>query len=477
MALDMLFMLNALVWFVLITVLGIKSIVLSLVLILTIAWTAESLIDYGILPDNIPDVIFIYVILLLFTRMIFNRRKHDHSLRLPGLPMFLGFLGVSYLSALLNDIEFLRYLLYVRHFTMFYIFFLGMININMSEIEIKKINKYMVFIFILQIVVATGKWLVFPHTAGQFGQESLTGTYATHGGVFHTLLPLMAMAFIIPAYFTYGKKIFVVLFWSFIWFSMIGQKRAIIFILPLFALYILYIMRGRFKVDFNFVKLFTIVTSVGLAMFLIITVNHTLNREETIGGSFDLQYVLDYAQKYTTGQSTIGNTEYAAGRYAATTAIIDRIRSEPLHLLLGYGAGIGLRTGIVENRFHESFLSFGIEDGITGFVWVVAQIGILGVFFLMAFIFKLFRIVFQSYKSCTDDYWKIFFVGTLGNFGVFAFDFLAYSDSFVTNETLLVTFFYYISICFQYQRIHVHEPVVATVKRRIGFSHPVPARI
>jgi len=47
----------------------------------------------------------------------------------------------------------------------------------------------------------------------------------------------------------------------------------------------------------------------------------------------------------------------------------------------------------------------------------------------------------------------------LGNLGVFAFDFFAYSQSFVTNETLLVTLFYFLSMCFHHERAHDAEPV------------------
>ena len=51
-------MLCGLLWVAIITVVGARSIVFDLVLLLTIAWTGESLIGYGLIPDDVPGGIW-----------------------------------------------------------------------------------------------------------------------------------------------------------------------------------------------------------------------------------------------------------------------------------------------------------------------------------------------------------------------------------------------------------------------------------
>lgn len=450
--------LTGLVWLIIIIVLGLRSYVFDIIVLMLIAWTAESLIAYGIVPDHIPDIVFIMVICMLFSK-IFIRRKPGEQAQFPFLLPYLCFLGVCIISALLNNISALRCTLFLRHLTMFYAFLLSLVNSSLTEFEVKKLNKFMVFIFILQVVVATGKWMFLYDVAGnEFGQEGLTGTYATHGGGFHTLIPLMAMSFIVPAYFATGRKIFIALFWLFGWFVLVGSKRAPVFVMPIMAIYLFRVMKHRFHLDIKFSKVTAMTGAVLVTLLVIISINRTLNPEESMGGSVDVRYILDYFRDYTTSYAELDGKMVATRRFAATEMFFNHLSETDLQtVLFGFGPGSAIRTGLVENNYRTLFLDMGIEGGITGFVWMTTQIGLVGTLMTIWFFVAIYRKIYRVYLRSQSEYWKIFVVGTLGSFIVMAFDFFAYSVAFISSETMLVTAFYFASIALFSEKIE-HAP-------------------
>ena len=429
---------------IIITIIGFKSLYFNLVLVFILAWTGESLIGYGLVPDHIPNLLFIYIILIMLTNVLMTGSKRNNKFYVPGFLVILAFLSICLLSAIINNVDYLRTIFFIRYFILFYIFFLCVLNSDFKEKEIKKINKFLIFLLIIQIPVATIKWLIFPRY-GEFGQESFTGTYATHGGGLHVLIPLIAIGFIIPLYINKKRKIFILLFLAFIWFSLIGAKRATLFVLPLFILCVMYMMKYKFK--FRFTRIALIMILVVVTTILVVRLNPTLNPQAKIGGSFDLKYLINYTTSYTTGQGYVEGEWYATGRYAATITMIKYLTNSKLeNFLFGYGPGIALKSGIIEDTYRSTFLSFGIEDGITGFVWLSAQIGVLGTLLFLFFLFYLFKKVLYVYKKQKDPYWRILSIGTLGVFLVFFFDFLFYSDAFLRAASLLTIFYYLVAV-------------------------------
>jgi len=432
---------------VIITVIGLKSSYFNLIIIFILAWTGESLIGYGLVPDHIPNLLFIYIIMIMFVKALMPGSKGKYNFYTPGLAIILLFISICFLSAIINSIDYLRTIFFMRHFILFYMFFLCILNSDLKEREIKRLNKFLIFLLVIQIPVATIKWLIIPHP-GEFGQESFTGSYAVHGGVLHVLIPLIAIGFIIPMYINKKRKIFILLFSGFIWFSLIGAKRALFFVLPLFILCILYLISHKFQFKFKISKIVTIMVLMATVIYVGIRLSHTLNPEGRVGGSFSLKYVINYFINYTTGRDFLmDGDQYATGRYAATTTMVKYLTDSKIeNFLLGYGPGIALKSGLIEDNYRSTFLSFGIEDGITGFVWLSAQIGIIGTISLLYLLFYLFKKVLDVYKRQNTVYWKIFLVGTLGAFIVFFFDILHYSDDFLRQEALLSIFYYFVAV-------------------------------
>jgi len=434
----------------LITANGLISYYFDIILIFIIVWTGESFIEYGLVRDGLPDLLYIYIILIMWIKLVLskilkNEKMYFHT---PGFEIFSIFIIICIISATINGVELLRVALFLRYYLLSYIFFIIILNMSISNNAINKINKLLIYIFVAQIIVGTLKWYFTAGVPGQFGQESFTGTYATHGGSSHVLIPLIAIGFILPMYFESKKKKYVFMILGFIWYSIIGAKRAMFLVLPIFIMFCFYNMRAKFQFNLSRVILLTVL--IATSLYLIVILNYTLNPEEKIYGSFELGYVLRYSSKYLTAGGVINHSDpryYTFGRFASTIRMIKHLINGKFQtLLIGYGPGIALKSGIVKNTHRSFFLSLGIESGITGFIWMVAQVGLLGSGLFIFFIFHLYKLTKKAYQSVNTSYWNVFLAGVLGCFFVLLFDYLGYSEEFTRGEYLLFLFYYFVGI-------------------------------
>ena len=442
----------------LVTIIGLKSYCFDMLLIFIITWTGESFVDYGLTPDHFPDLLFIYLIFLMSIKLLMSESKESAKagFYLPGFTIFSMLIATCIVSAIINGTDFIRVALFVRYFLLPYLFFIIVYNLDLNDNEIKSINKFLIFLLITQVLVGTLKWIILPGIPGQFGQESFTGTYATHGGSSHVLIPLIAIGFIVPMYFNRNKKIYLLMFMSFIWYALIGAKRAAFFVLPVFIVPIFYFMKAKFR--FRFSRMILTITLIATSLYLIVILNYTFNPEGTIGGSFNLKYVLNYTKNYITGEGAQLGEHYTFGRYASTKRVIKHIINSKLkNLLFGFGPGVALKSGIVSSTHRSFFLSIGIEDGITGFIWMISQAGMLGAGLFIYFLLHLLRLTKRDYVRLSEPYWNILVIGTLGVFLVFLFDFLFYSEAFIRGEYLLFLFFYLTAISLRREKLSKHN--------------------
>lgn len=451
---------NGIVLLAVLTVICLRSYYLAFVFVFLISWTAESFIGYGVIPDHFPDLLCIYVILIMLYKLLFSmgRRPENAHFRAPVLAILSLFLVTCVVSAIINGTGLLRMLLFARYFLLFYLFFVIVINADLDDNTVRMINAFIIFLFLIQVPVGTLKWILHVgrgYNPAEFGSEGFTGTYAVHGGSLAVLIPLIAIGFIVPMYFNRSRLIYLCLFMSFIWFTLIGSKRATFFVLPVFLIFIFYFMRDKF--EFRIKKLLVSLAIAVLSLLLIATLNYTLNPEKKIGGSIDLGHIFKYAVNYTTGSGFLGPTKrmgnveeygfYTFGRISSTRNIIERLlRSKPATMLFGYGPGSGLKSGLVSNTHRSFFLKLRIESGVTGFIWVVSQVGVLGAALFLYLLFRLFILTKRSHERIADPYWNIFIIGTLGTFFIFFFDFLCYSEAFIRGEHLLFLFYYLTAI-------------------------------
>ena len=444
---NIIFFISGLPWLLLVTVIVLKSTYFNIITLFIITWFGESFVGYGLVPDGMPDILMIYVIFLMCTKILIKEHQTiNYYNTLPGMYIFLFFLAISIVSAIINQTHIINYLLFNRSFLFPFLFFMALFYTSLTANDIQKINKFIIYLFLLQVIVSTFKWVITPMTVGEFSQESIaSGTFESSGGTFATLIPLITFGYIITSYFITKKKKYLFALLAFIWFGILGSKRALVFIIPVFIVIILYYIKSKMKLSLD--KTIPVLIIVLLLIISIVFINHTLNPEQKIGGSIDIKYIYNYARYYTTVGSIIDNQYFTQGRVASTVKMINNLFSaQTKHILFGYGPGTAIDSQFTQSTHREFFLMQGIEDGITGAIWMMAQVGLLGVVSFFMFLIVILRHLTKILSESTNQYQITLLITTIITLFVFLFDFLIYSEIFIRTENLLILFYYLLGI-------------------------------
>ena len=425
-----------------------KSDLNSAKVIILISWVGGSLTGYDLIPNNGNDLI----ILVVSSLSIFAKALNGQRLRMPFISFFLAIFIVSIISTYINDTGTVRFLLYHRYFFQYYMVLLFFVNSDLDESDLIEINKLFIQVLILQVIVATIKWALIPNPEGSFGNENYTGTYALNDGSAFVLITMIAFSFVLPAFLLTGSRKYLFFMLLFLWFVIVGSKRGIIVMLPVLTLFI-YILMNQKKVNFKAITA-TILIIFG-SVSLITSINQTLNPEGERGGSaLDLVYLAEYiveyelgAGYYTQGQKWGGvDAEgfYSSGRLSTPIVLYQNL-SDQGKLLTGLGTGSALNSGRIESSASSTFLSIGIEGGVSGFSWVVVQIGYLGGILFTFFLLRVFWMTWRKYtQESHNNSDSVFLIGLLGFIFTFLFDYMLYSQSMIRGEWYYCLFFYLI---------------------------------
>jgi len=162
-----------------------------LVLILSCAFTRGLMRLVGI-PTIIPKSIMEFSILSLFAWSLSHRcLTQKKPARIPGALLMPCLFGISVLSFIQNEQPILAFLLFLRNVFVYYLLFVALLNVDFSESSAKRINKYLVFLFLIQIPAGLAKYAVMGIREG-----GPIGTVCVNGGNYSTTLPLFAIAFL-----------------------------------------------------------------------------------------------------------------------------------------------------------------------------------------------------------------------------------------------------------------------------------------
>ena len=181
------------------------------------------------LPRAVPTLFTeLCVLILLAKALCLQLLVYRRPLRAVGFFPMLGLLALALLSYIYNQSETLPAIFFVRQIFVFYLFFVAMLNLNLSEETIFKINKFIVVLFLIQLPAAAIKFMVIGQDEGRG-----IGTVSWQAGQFSTTLPLFAISFLLSFYFFRKEKKYLLLIAGFILFGIVGQKRALALLIPL----------------------------------------------------------------------------------------------------------------------------------------------------------------------------------------------------------------------------------------------------
>ena len=290
---------------------------------------------------------------------------------------------------------------YARYLEMFLLWFL-LKDAILYRNQKQQLLDFLYQIVVIQIIISIFKLLIFQQQI-----EGLVGSFTISGGGVGTSFPIVGFYIL----YIYRKGVFKKIDWlalaGLFLFGWTTGKRAVWIILPIVIMLFFSYVRG---VRLNKYMIF------GLLAFPIVVyfgarLTPTLNPEHKVWGSFDLQHVFDYANKYQFGEEGIeGQQEniaeasqmtYMGGQYGLQNEQIEaygrgNATIELFKLIFGPRTlteqdiwGTGLSTFYSTN--YEEFdklpltIHLSYKGAGTGFFQMYATIGVVGAILMTIF--------------------------------------------------------------------------------------------
>ncbi len=329
----------------------------------------------------------------------------------------------------------------------FYIFFLAVVNLSLTDVEINKINKFIIFIFIIQIPVATAKLFIYGP-----GERAI-GTYSLTEGSLSTIIPLIAIGYLIAFYIYYNKRpIYLLLSIGYIYFSIICKKRALVFMLPLLIsfLSIMFLSEKNYNLKQKKIirnRIFLIAPLLILIVFYFsIRLVPALNPEEKIGGTFNLKYSADVFVEYFTREPD--DSGYTTSRFSTTKRVFAVLyKKDFAKLFFGYGPGAYTKSRFVlKEEERIAYKELRIIYGVTPFTYIAIEYGVLGIFPYFLFICAIFVKSIKYWKIANSPYWKAFSFGSVGFSFSMILLWLTYHIPSFTGDPIPCLYFYCMAV-------------------------------
>jgi hypothetical protein len=432
-----------------------------LLTIVTMAFSQGLFLVLGfssIVPRMIMESCIVFIFLIsIYTRLARNEKFIVFSL-FPMAGLFL----TSLISRHINNEPLLPFSLFLRHTFVYYIFFIALLNLGLLRSTYYRINKYLIFLFIIQIPANIVKFFIVGQNEG-YG----IGTMSLHAGSLTTTFVLFALAFTFSFFFFKKRVIYFLLILGFLLFGVIGEKRAIPFYVPLLVIVIVYFYTSA--ISWKNVLLNKTEVMCILLVFILCVVNiyvatkviPSLNPTQKFGGDFSPHFLVKCAFRKVTwtadgfedgeifapeSKEQLDHTgRITLGRYATTLRVFKLLKEAgPLKICFGFGAGNLVASSLLHRGSTRDITirKFDIGYGITGFVWFALQIGLVGVFLLVWFYFRILKRTVRLYKESSSQNYKAVALGFLGANFVFLLDFLSYSTTTLTLGVLTPVYFY-----------------------------------
>ncbi len=379
-------------------------------------------LDSGIYKLGIP---FLVVLLLVYSFI-----TKGNELKYPFVWWYVGFMGISLISSLINGIDYFSLLYFLVYTSLSYFYFLILYN-ETNFLIIKKVITFIKILVLIQIPAILIKYVLIGQT-----EHGGIGTLSINAGSVSTIFPLFVITILFSLYLFKNKSKYLIYIFLFSLMGIVGNKRAILFFVPIILLLItiLFVKLEKARQISNLWSKISLACTIGVAVFYITArTNKTLNPEHSNWGSFDLNYIITYVDNYTSSKS---NDKYQMRRKDGLVYFINyTLESQPQQMLLGDGAGklieskYNMRIGSIKNEYGVRY------GGRMGFVWLLLQIGLLGTIVYLLFYIRLFTMVLNKYRS--NPIYLAFLALTI----VFFMDTIIYSNVFLRYEYLKGLYF------------------------------------
>ena len=406
--------------------------------LLTYVFFIGTMTGLGVPLNLIKWINELLVILYLFRN--YRKSKRVAVFILPASGIFLSISAIILVSFIINDSNAIDSFYFLRFYLSPMLFFWGVYNSNLNEIQIKKLNHYLFFLFTFQIVAQLLKsilWKGFP--------ENPVGSITVAGGGIASFIPLFAFGFVLSFYFNYrnDKKYWLWLI-GFVFIGIASQKRAAFYFLPIVAFSFLYLNQqlSHGRNTFKQIRIiFLISVLLPLLTFISASSNFILNQKID---KINLTSLIDYADEYSNSKNEKEGLVF--GRISAFQRTVEIVNESDLIISL-FGWGPSTVKGF--SRGDMKMEKFGFGGTFPGWTYQYLQIGLLGCFFYLLLFWTFFKEIYKISRLERDPYWSSIEIGVLICIILVFTDFIIYSITSLTMYAITYPLFYMIAVIFK----------------------------
>lgn len=414
------------------------------------------------IPETFQQLLIESLIMLLYIYSLL-KLVQDKKMYGPGFYINSLLIVVIFISFLITDVNNIQLVLFIRKLLIYYMFFYAVYNIDFEKEQADKILTLIKFLFIVQIIGAFVK-------LGLIGTlEKIVGTMTVQEGSVATIMPLLAISYLIAHYLEFKNKKAIIFVFLFIAIGLISNKLGILFYVMFLFIFHSYLYSYKHSGTFLnilFLRKMTMVLVLLVVIFAaFVSLNPRANPENKVGGSIDIDYLVQFIDDYQHLQlKGAAARQEGNGRFEAPFVALDRLSERGfLHVLFGLGPGEIIKSSFVAYRdplLEKYNIGYG---GRIGLVWTMMQIGLIGVMLLVAFHFILFKKVLKLYFSAdknTEKKYLVIILGVLGFIALYFIDYFSYSKKLLLTPGIVLTYYFLI----YYVLVHIKENITTKDK-------------
>ena len=199
--------------------------------------------SYGIIVlFHLPTALVKAVAPLIVLMLLFKTLLTKDKVVLPYMGLTILFLLFSFFSNRINGLHGFTYIYFLTYTIFSYLYFIVFINttdINKS----KKILRFIIILCLIQIPASIIKFIFIG-----ISESGGIGTIGFSEGSVSAIFPAFMTAILFSYYIFTRKKLYLVLITLFFLMSIIGDKRAAMFLIPLILLIIYLNLQARYLI-------------------------------------------------------------------------------------------------------------------------------------------------------------------------------------------------------------------------------------
>ena len=394
----------------------------------------------------LPLQFFKLMLVILVIFLLFITLFSSHKKKFPLLLEFFLFTIAIFISCYYNNSFNLDSFTFYRYFLLSYLFFLVIVNLNLSKEKILNLIRYILILFVVQFIAGTIKLFIMGP------EEKIVGLMSYSAGQLHTTIPILSFLFLFSLYWfkQIKNRNFFILFGLILLFTISGDKRGVWLYLPAilfiqFLFYNKYYLKRKFNLkNYLIVSIFAVLV---LLFGLFINPSFKSNSNKII----DLNHATTFVYNYSFYNQ---DTESFSGRLGGLYILVNDLftdrpnyylkTEEKLSWLLGLGPDIFAGDMYLEDS-NLTYENKGIRYIPTGIYRQLLISGLLGSILLFVYLFKFYSLTknyILTYQSSLSNFGKSISLTLLSYFlYVFLFEYLTYSFTYMTDLFYIPLFF------------------------------------